>query len=149
MRRFWFRTALELRGRPATVRAAVSASLFSGLPSTVHALVTRRDPLEGSVAAGSILLPRETRRAQLLLASVPVHAALSMGWAVVLAYVLPRRNPIAEGSLAGIAIAGLDLGIIGRRYPRIRALPALPQIVDHIAFGIITAMVLSRHAADR
>ena len=148
MRRFWFRPALEFRGRQATLRAAVSASLFSGIPSTVHALVTRRDPLEASVAAGSILLPRETRRVRLLIASVPVHAALSLGWAVVLGYVLPRRNPIAEGSLAGIAIAGLDLGIVGRHYPRIRALPVLPQIGDHVAFGIITAIVLSRHAPE-
>ena len=126
------------------IRATSPATLLSGLPSTIHALVLGRDPLEATVAAGSILLPKEQRRPRLLIAAIPVHLALSAAWTVVLAAVLPRRNPIVEGTVAGLAIAAFDLGMMGRLFPRIRALQPLPQVADHIAFGIITASALPR-----
>ena len=134
--------------RPRTLlheglKAALPAALLSGLPSTIHALLRRRDPLEASAAAGSILLPREQRRPALLLAAIPVHVSLSAAWAVLLAATLPRENPLAEGTLAGIAIAAIDLGLVGRRVPRIAALEPGPQIADHIAFGIIVALTLT------
>ncbi|MGH2757725.1 MAG: hypothetical protein ACRDI3_08055 [Actinomycetota bacterium] len=129
--------------------AAVPAALLSGVPSTLHALLTDGDPLEASVAAGSILLPRERRRGRLLVAAIPVHLMLSIVWALVLAAVLPRKNPVVEGAVAGLAIAGLDLAVIGRRYPRIRALQPLPQVADHVAFGIIAAVVLARREEAR
>ena len=127
-----------------SLRVALPAALLSGLPSTIHALVLGRDPLEATVAAGSILLPKEQRRARLLIAAVPVHLLLSVAWAVVLAAVLPRRRPLVEGTAAGLAIAAIDLGVVGRLFPRIRALQPLPQVADHIAFGIITAAALPR-----
>jgi hypothetical protein len=127
------------------LRAGLSAALLSGLPSTAYAVLRERDPLEATVAAGSILLPRERRRGRLLVAAIPVHLALSAVWTVAIAVVLPRRNPLAEGTLAGLVIAAVDLGVIGSRFPRIRALEAGPQIADHIAFGIIAAAVLARN----
>lgn len=130
--------------RRSALRAAIPAAVLSGIPSTLHALWTRRDPVEASLAAGSIVLPREQRRLRLLIAAAAVHAALSAGWAVMLAASLPRRNVVAEGALAGLAIAGFDLGIVGRRYPRIRALPLMPQVVDHLAFGVIVSVALAR-----
>jgi hypothetical protein len=116
--------------------------LVSGLPSTAHALVTGRDPLAATLAAGSILLPRETRSQRLLLAAIPVHLAISLGWGVVLARLLPRRPSLASGAVAGIAIAALDLGLVGARFPRVRALPPQPQLVDHVAYGLTVAAVL-------
>ena len=127
------------------LRAGLPAALLSGLPSTAYAVLRERDPLEATVAAGSILLPRERRRGRLLVAAIPVHLALSAVWTVAIAVVLPRRNPLAEGTLAGLVIAALDLGVIGSRFPRIRALKTGPQIADHIAFGIIAAAVLARN----
>ena len=88
-------------GVPPTVRAAAWAALLSGAPSTLHALATGRDPLEATVAAGSILLPRETRRTRLLAAAVPVHLALSLGWAVALDRAGVRGA--RRGALAGLA----------------------------------------------
>jgi len=126
------------------LRAGLPAALLSGLPSTAYAVLHRRDPLEATVAAGSILLPRERRRRRLLVAAIPVHLALSAVWTVAIAVVLPRRNPLAEGTLAGLVIAALDLGVIGSRFPRIRALETGPQIADHLAFGIIAAAELAR-----
>jgi hypothetical protein len=126
------------------LKAGLPAALFSGLPSTAYAVLHKRDPLEATVAAGSILLPREQRRGRLLMAAIPVHLTLSAAWTVAIAVVLPRRNPLAEGTLAGLVIAALDLGVIGRRIPRIGALQAGPQIADHLAFGIIAAAELTR-----
>lgn len=126
------------------LRAALPAAVLSGAPSTIHALVFKGDPLEASVAAGSILLRAERRRHRLLIAAVPVHVALSAGWAVILAATLPLRNPFAEGALAGLAIAAIDLGVVGRRYPRVRALRPLPQVIDHLAFGITASIALAR-----
>jgi len=124
------------------LRAAAWAATLSGIPSTAHALATRRDPLEATLAAGAILLPRETRRGVLLSAAVPVHLGISFGWTVALdrAGIRGARN----GALAGLAIAALDLGLIGRRYPRIRALPLLPQLADHALFGAVAATALER-----
>ena len=127
--------------------AGAVAAVLSGIPSTVHALATGRDPLEATLAAGSILLPEETRPERLLAAAVPVHLALSLGWSVVLAGVLPRRPSFAAGAAAGLAIAALDLGVAGRRFPRIRALPLGPQVADHVAYGIVVAAVLRSRAS--
>ncbi len=124
--------------------AGAVAALLSGAPSTLHALATRASPLEATLAAGTVLAPRTQRPAVLLLAAVPVHLALSFGWALLLAAVLPRRHTVAAATLAGLAIAALDLGVIGRRHPRIRALAPVPQILDHLAYGATVGAVLSR-----
>ena len=94
-----------------------------------------------------MLLPRESRTWRLVVAAVPVHLALSVGWAIVLAHVLPRRRYVVGGVMAGAAIAALDIGIVGRLFPGIRALPPAPQVADHIAFGAIVAAVLRRRRA--
>ena len=122
------------------IRAAVWAAALSGAPSTLHALATGRDPLAASLAAGSVLLPSETDRARLLAAAVPVHLGVSLAWTLVLdrAGIRTARG----GAVAGLAIAALDLGVLGRRYPRVRALPLGPQVADHAAFGAIAARLL-------
>lgn len=124
--------------------AGAVAAVLSGAPSTMHALATRASPLEATLAAGTLLLPRERRPLALALAALPVHVALSLGWALLLAVLLPRRRTVAWATLAGLAIAALDLGVVGRRHPRIRALPQLPQVLDHIAYGAVVGVVLSR-----
>lgn len=124
--------------------AGAVAALLSGAPSTLHALATRTSPLEATLAAGTLLAPRSSRPAVLLLAAVPVHLALSFGWALLLAAVLPRRRTIAWATLAGLGIAALDLGVVGRRFPRIRALALAPQVLDHVAYGATVGVMLSR-----
>ena len=126
------------------VVAGSLAGVLSGAPSTAHALASRADPLEATIAAGSLLLPTEKRRARLLLAALPVHVAISLAWGVALALLLPRRRTVALGALAGVAIAALDLGLVGRLFPRIRALPIGPQVADHVVFGTVVGAVLTR-----
>ena len=72
-----------------------------------------------------------------------MHVAVSAAWTVVLAGInRERRLGAIGGAVAGLAIAVLDLAIIGRRNPAIRALPRLPQWLDHAAFGAIVGRML-------
>jgi hypothetical protein len=134
-----------MRNRDAIV-AGVWGATLGGLPSTLHALATRRDPLEATRAAGSTLLPEETRTLPLLAAAVPVHLALSLGWAFALAHLGMRGA--GRGAAAGVAIAALDLGFVARRFQRVRALPPVPQVADHLAYGAVVGFVLARRDRD-
>ena len=58
-------------------------------------------------------MPDDAPPAGLAAAGVLTHGAISLGWGVVLAAVLPRRRTVVWGALAGLVIAGLDLGVLG------------------------------------
>lgn len=141
----------------AALRAGTVAAVLSGAPSTVWAVLSGTDPLAPSLAAGSMLLPRTTRRRQLLGAAAVVHIGLSIGWAQVLAAVPPGPRTAAGGALRGAAgglvIAALDLGLAhvvrSPRLEQVRALPVLPQVADHISFGAIVGGLLAHNAAQR
>lgn len=133
-----------VRGNEDALVAGAAAAVVSGLPSTIWALAAGDDPLEATFAAGSVLWPNEKRRTLLLAAAVPLHLALSLGWALVLVRVLPRRREVASGAVAGLGIAALDLGIVGRLFPRVHALPLLPQLADHVLYGTTVGYVLAR-----
>ena len=126
------------------LRAGLVAAVVSGAPSTAIALARGDDLLDGARAAGALLLPRERRTLPLLAAAVPVHLALSLGWAVVLERAVPRGREVAGCLAGGLAIAALDLGVIGRRLPRIRELPQARQWADHAAYGLVVGAVLAR-----
>jgi hypothetical protein len=126
------------------VEAGLVAAAVSGVPSTLVTLARGEDVLMGARAAGTLLLPRETRTLSLLAAAVPVHLALSLGWAAVLDRALPRKNEPLAGALAGLGIAALDLAVIGRRLPAIRELPQARQWADHLAYGAAVGAVLQR-----
>jgi len=139
----------------AGLTAGAVAGVLSGLPSTVHALLTGRDPLAAARAAGNLLLPADAPAAALLAAGGLAHGVVSLGWGTVLAVAVRRTPPIsraravAVGVAAGAAIAAVDLGLLahgpaGRRWPLIRALPVGPQVADHLAFGAVAGAVLCR-----
>ena len=124
--------------------AGLAGAALSGVPSTLHAVWRRADPLEGALAAGTLLLRHEDRPGRLLVSATVAHAGLSLGWATVLAATLPRRATLPWAVAAGLGIAALDLGLIGRRFERIRALDPLPQVADHLAYTMTVAVVLRR-----
>ena len=119
------------------------AAVVGGAPSTLVTLARGEDVLAGARAAGTLLLPRERRTLPLVAAALPVHLALSLGWAVALDRALPRGREAVTGVLGGLAIAALDLGVIGRRLPAIRALPQGRQWADHVAYGLAVGAVLA------
>jgi hypothetical protein len=120
------------------------ASALSGAPSTAYALATGRHPLEAARAAGT-LLPGRARREGGLAAGLVAHVAVSTFWTAVLAAFLRPRGRLAgavAGGAAGLGIAALDLGVLARRLPAVRALPQAPQWADHVAFGALAGAVL-------
>jgi hypothetical protein len=131
-----------VRTRNDVLAAGLAGAALSGLPSTAYSLISGDDPLDGGRAAGRIVLPRETRTPVLLAAGSTVHLTISLGWAAVLAALLPRRKEPLAGLAAGFAIAALDLGLIGRSIPAIRALPQGRQWADHAAYGLAVGLVL-------
>lgn len=132
--------------RDGLVAGSVGA-VVGGVPSTVHALATGGDILESTRAAGSMALPWVEDEQALLAAGANAHVAISLFWGVVLAQLIPPRSTprasVLLGATGGIAIAALDLGLIGRAFPRIRALPRAPQIADHAVFGAVVGAVLA------
>jgi hypothetical protein len=124
------------------VAAGLAGAALSGLPSTAYSLLRGDDVLEGGRAAGAIVLPHERRTPVLLAAGAIVHVAISFGWAAVLAAVLPRRREPVDGLAAGLAIAALDLGVVGRRIPAIRTLAQARQWADHAAYGLAVGLAL-------
>ena len=125
------------------------AAVLSGAPSTLWALVTSHDWLEAARAAGNLLLPETASPSALLIAGGFAHVAISLGWGIVLGLSLPQRRTVLWGAVAGVLIAALDLGLIGRFFPLIAALDFWPQLADHVAFGAIAALVIQRRRARR
>ena len=123
--------------------AGVVGAIVGGIPSTCHALATGRDPLEASYAAGAILRPHEQRPGRLLISAAVAHGAISLFWGQVLVRVLPQRHPVLAGAAAGLAIAALDLGTVGRQIERVRELPLGPQLADHAVYGAAVGAVLA------
>ncbi|WP_179953740.1 hypothetical protein [Lentzea guizhouensis] len=125
-----------------SLRRFVVAVVLSGLPSTLHALATGRDPLQATKAAAS-LVPVAKRGSEsstlvgTLVRGAVVHVGVSAWWAFVLARLQVRG--VVGGAVAGLLIAALDLEVIGRRCPEVRALPRVPQWLDHVAFGVLVA----------
>jgi len=119
------------------MKAWVVAALVSGVPSTAHAVATGRDPLAATRAAGSLLVGDDAAPSAQLAAALPAHLALSWFWGGLLARGLPRDNRALWGAAAGLAIAAVDLGTVGRRKPAISRLPLAPQLADHALFGAV------------
>ncbi|RSM40773.1 hypothetical protein DMA12_26060 [Amycolatopsis balhimycina DSM 5908] len=117
--------------------------MVSGIPSTVHALLTGGDVLAATRAAGTLLPGRRDRPG--IATGLIAHVAVSTFWTCVLATAVRRhRLGAGGGAVAGLAIAALDLGIAARAYPAVRALPRGPQILDHLVFGAVTGALLDR-----
>jgi len=142
-----------MNGRPPVglvgdaLAAGLAGAACSALPSTVWSLVRGDDPLEGARALGVVVLPNERRTPVLLGVAAPVHVGISLGWAAVLAAALPRRAEPRWGAVGGMAIAALDLGMIGRRIRAIQALPQGRQWADHLAYGLTVGLVLRARRA--
>src|SRR3954465_15764839 len=97
--------------------AGAAGAVLSGVPSTAVTVARRGSLLDGATAAGSILMPGERRTLPLVAAAVPVHLALSFGWAAVMSVLLPRRATVPAGVAGGPALAPLDPEPGGRAFP--------------------------------
>ena len=129
------------------VRAGLVAAVFSGAPSTVIGLARGDDLLASTEAVGEVLLGGRVPQVAKVTAGGIGHLLISLFWARLLAIALRDRSPsdaVGCGALAGVGIAALDLAVVGRRLPAIRALPGGPLLADHLAYGALVGWSLSR-----
>jgi len=136
-----------VRDRQRIIEATAVAALLSGAPSTLLA-ARRGQSLRATVdyvkdatrAAGTLLPPGRPGFTRGTL----VHVGVSLVCGELLTRSLPERHSTVWGAGAGLAIGVINVGLIGRRFPAIAALPLLPQLADHVAFGAVFAAVLDR-----
>jgi hypothetical protein len=139
-----------MRTKRDLLYAWLLATLLSGIPSTLYALLTGADPTEATRAAGAMLLRSETSLPKLFAAAVMVHAAVSLFWAAALWLALPYRKTTLWALLASAAIAVLDLRIIAPAYfPEVAALDFWPQFADHLMWGACVGLVLESSVKRR
>ena len=122
--------------------AGNAAAVLSGIPSTVYAGLTGRDMMEATRAAGAMLIPAHSSDARLLSFAALVHVSVSTFWATVLTFALPQKRAVPWALAAAAGIAVLDLRVIGRWFPEVRALAFGPQLADHLAWGATLGVVL-------
>jgi hypothetical protein len=128
---------------PDLLLAWLAATLFSGLPSTIHALLTDNDPLEATRAAGSMLVSPDSGNALVLAAAAVVHPTVSAFWTGVFGVLLPRRHVALLATVAAAAVAVIDLRLIAPAFfPAVAALPFWPQFADHLAWGALLGVTL-------
>jgi hypothetical protein len=88
--------------RDDVLAAGLVGAICSAIPSTAWSLVRGDNVLDGARAASATVPPNDQRTPVLLLAAVPVHLALSVGWAGVLsALVLRSRRRKAAAARPG------------------------------------------------
>jgi hypothetical protein len=129
--------------------AGAAGAVLSGIPSTAVTVLRGERLVDGAAAAGSILLRSEQRTLPLVAAAVPVHLALSLGWAALMSALLPRRATVPAAVAGALAIAAFDLEVVGRAFPRVRALPQGRQWADHVAYGLAVGVVVRRRRLSR
>jgi hypothetical protein len=123
----------------AFLYAWLAATLLSGIPSTLHALVTGRDVLEATRAAAAML----PLTGHLLADAALVHIGVSLFWSLVLVLLLPRRHIAVWAAVGAIGIGLLDLRAIAPFFfPAVAALEFWPQMADHLMWGLCFGTVL-------
>ena len=138
------------RDRQRVNEAIAVAAMVSGLPSTLHALRTGgslrsavRYVYDATRAVGTLVPPGRPG----FIRGAIVHLGISVTFGEALARMLPQRRSVVWGAAAGLAIGVINVGVIGRRFPAIRALPLTPQLADNTAFGALFAAVADRPRA--
>lgn len=133
--------------RRRIMEATLLAATFSGVPSTLHAVINQRSLRSAAVyvydttrAVGTLVPPGRPGFGR----GVFVHLAISMLCGETLARTLPRDHAAEWGAAAGLVIGVINVGVIGRAFPAISALPLVPQLADNVMFGTVFAVALDR-----
>ena len=130
--------------------AGAAATVLSGIPSTLWALLRGEDVTEATRAAGAMLLPAASSLPSLVVAAAVVHTAISFFWAALLVRVLPRRHVIASAIAAALIVGLIDLKLIAPAFfPEVAALPFLPQMADHAMWGAALGVALAYRWRER
>jgi hypothetical protein len=134
-----------MRAKRDLAYAWLAATVLSGIPSTLYALMTGADPMEATRAAGAMVGQPHS-----ILAAGAVHATVSLFWCAVLWLALPERHTTLWALAAAAAIALLDLRVIAPMvFPDVAALPFWPQFADHMMWGACIGATLEIRRPSR
>lgn len=134
-----------IRRKRALFYAWLLATLLSGIPSTLYALVTGGDSLEATRAAGAMVMDADAPFRKLFVAAAIVHASVSLFWAFILWVVLPYQRTVLWALAASAGIALLDLQLIAPTFfPEVAALEFWPQFADHLMWGACVGFAFAR-----
>jgi hypothetical protein len=140
------------RDRRRVMEATLLAATFSGLPSTLHALIKQRSlrsaaayVYDATRAVGTLVPPGRPGFGR----GMAVHLAISMLCGETLARTLPSDHSAEWGAAAGGLIGVIGVGVIGRSFPAISRLPLVPQLADNVMFGAVFGLVLDRRNRRR
>jgi hypothetical protein len=129
------------------MQATAVAAALSGAPSTLEAFRRQRDLRsaaaylwDATCAVGTLVPPGRPG----FIRGALVHVGISVLCGEGLARTVPERRSVIWGAGAGLAIGAINIGVIGRRFPAIAALPLVPQLADNAAFGALFAFVVDR-----
>ena len=135
------------RDHQRVIEAIAVAATLGGLPSTLFALRTGgsfrsavRYVYDATRAVGTLVPPGRPG----FMRGAVVHVGISVAFGEAFARSLPQHRSVVWGATAGLAIGVINVGIIGRRFPAISALPLIPQLADNVAFGVLFAAVADR-----
>lgn len=124
----------------------MAASVLAGTPSLCAALPREgilgswRYGIQATRAIGVLVPPWRPS----LVKGAVAHFAISAVAGEVFGRFLPARHTLAWGATGGAVMGFVNVGLIGRRFPAIRALPFGRQVADNVAFGVIFAVVADR-----
>jgi hypothetical protein len=137
---------LPLNFNPRTLAWAwLMATMFSGAPSTLLALLTGGDVGKATWAAGGMLISPDAPRPALFAAAALVHGSVSAFWTLVGGCLLPRRHTLAWALAFSAAIGLLALKVIAPlAFPGVAALAFWPQMADHLMWGACLGVTLQR-----
>jgi hypothetical protein len=134
------------------MEATLVAATFSGMPSTAYALIKQRSlrsaagyVYDATRAVGTLVPPGRPGFGR----GVVVHLAISGLCGEMLARTLPHDHPVEWGAAAGLVIGVVNVAVIGRSFPAIRALPLAPQLADNVMFAMLFAAALHRQDRQR
>jgi hypothetical protein len=138
------RSSLRVYARELAI-AGGAATLLSGIPSTVYALVTGRDVTAATRAAGAMLIAPAASLPALFAAAALMHVCVSFFWAAIVIRVLPRSAVVPWAIAAAAAIGWIDLRLIAPLFfPEVAELEVAPQIADHLMWGASLGVTLAR-----
>jgi hypothetical protein len=136
-----------VRDQRRIMQATAVAAALSGAPSTLEAFRRQRDCRsvvtyiwDATCAVGTLVPPGRPG----FIRGALVHSGISVLCGEGLARTLPETNSVIWGAGAGLVIGVINVGVIGRRFPAIAALPLVPQLADNVAFGALFAFVVDR-----
>jgi hypothetical protein len=129
------------------MQATAVAAALSGAPSTLEAFRRQRDfrsvmtgVWDATCAVGTLVPPGRPD----FIRGALLHVGISVLCGEGLARTVPELHSVIWGAGAGLAIGVINVGVIGRRFPAIAALPLVPQVADNVAFGALFALVVDR-----